>query len=187
MPLVRFFAVVGGFLLAMLFVVNWYLPDAAPMARYGTPIDEAILRIRSDHKWPKKVVFDTSIPTIVAPAAPPLSRQQRRQVRRKVQRSTLLLSRGRRSPRLSRSTSNVSATPGFRAPKLRCVSRSIRRRPFGQRVGNIPDEHWRRSYVLMNTSKMIASAIIARPVLATSRAAKAVAPMPTVFLLLIAG
>lgn len=70
MPLVRFFAVVGGFLLAMLFVVNWYLPDAAPMARYGTPIDEAILRIRSDHKWPKKVVFDTSIPTIVAPAAP---------------------------------------------------------------------------------------------------------------------
>jgi hypothetical protein len=69
-PLVRYFAVVGGFLLAMLFVVNWCSSDPAPMARYGTPIDEAIVRIRSDHKWPKKVVFDTSIPTIVSPAAP---------------------------------------------------------------------------------------------------------------------
>ena len=59
----------AGFCLQMLFVVNRYSPDPAPMARYGTPIDEAVVRIRYDHEWPKKVVFDTSIPTIVPPAA----------------------------------------------------------------------------------------------------------------------
>ena len=69
MPLIRYFVVAGGFLLALLFVADWYWPEPAPMASYGTPIDEAILRIHSDRKWPSKVVIDTSIPTIIPPAA----------------------------------------------------------------------------------------------------------------------
>jgi hypothetical protein len=67
MPLARYFLFVGGVLLALLFVSDAFLPKipAADRTEVGTPA----IRIHSDRKWPERVVFDTSIPTIVPPPA----------------------------------------------------------------------------------------------------------------------
>jgi hypothetical protein len=66
--LVRYFLYAGSALLALLFLVNWYMPatTAADQAQQAS-IDKEILRIRSAQKWPEKIVLDTSIPTIVPP------------------------------------------------------------------------------------------------------------------------
>lgn len=67
MPLLRYFAYVGGVLLALLFAVNWSLPPlTAEPARAGA--DRSTIRIHSQHKWPAAVVIDTTMPTIVPPA-----------------------------------------------------------------------------------------------------------------------
>jgi hypothetical protein len=69
-PLGRYFLVVGGVLLALLLVVDWYLPSPAPMQSYGEPIGSATLHIRSEHKWPQRLQFDTSAPGSL-PTSPP--------------------------------------------------------------------------------------------------------------------
>jgi hypothetical protein len=63
--LTRYFILVGGVLLALLFVADWYWPSPSPMPSYGAPIDETVLRIRSEHKWPRKVQLDTTMPKVV--------------------------------------------------------------------------------------------------------------------------
>jgi hypothetical protein len=66
MPLVRYFVFVGGALLALLFVADVYAPKSAAVTATETAnTDNPTLRIRSDRKWPERIVFDTSIPTIV--------------------------------------------------------------------------------------------------------------------------
>jgi hypothetical protein len=67
MPLARYFLFVGGLLLALLFVVDATLPTlpVADADRTDTTVDKSIIRIHSDRKWPERVVFDTSLPTIV--------------------------------------------------------------------------------------------------------------------------
>ncbi len=62
MPLLQYFGWVGSFLLSALFAASWWFPgnvaDAPlPMAPLG---DSIHIRIHSDHKWPERVVFDTS-------------------------------------------------------------------------------------------------------------------------------
>jgi hypothetical protein len=52
MPVARYFLFVGGVLLALLLA-----------------IDKTVVRIRSDQKLPERVVYDTSLPTIVPPPA----------------------------------------------------------------------------------------------------------------------
>jgi len=63
MPVLRYFGWVGSFLLALLFVANWFFPE--PIARASSsdlPLrDKIVIRIHSDHKWPEKVVLDTAI------------------------------------------------------------------------------------------------------------------------------
>jgi hypothetical protein len=67
MPLRRYFAYTGGVLLALLFLIDWYLPrPVADPAR--ADVDRSTIRIHSMHKWPGAVVYDTSQPTIVPPA-----------------------------------------------------------------------------------------------------------------------
>jgi hypothetical protein len=63
MPLVRYFFFVGGALLALLFISNAYLPKPPDVATADA--DLPVIRIHSDRKWPERVVFDTSRPTIV--------------------------------------------------------------------------------------------------------------------------
>ena len=71
MFLVRYFLYAGSALLALLFLVNWYAPAAPTTANQAqeASLDKEILRIRSAQKWPQKIDFDTSIPTIVPPSA----------------------------------------------------------------------------------------------------------------------
>jgi hypothetical protein len=69
MPVARYFFFVGGVLLALLLVADWVLPGLPMTNSVGVDMgnDKSALRINSDRKWPERVVFDTSIPTIAAP------------------------------------------------------------------------------------------------------------------------
>ena len=76
MPLGRYFVFAGSVLLALLFLAEWYMPqlEATP-AR--AEIDHSVIRLHSRHRWPERIVIDTSLRTIVPPAqiaeAPPVN------------------------------------------------------------------------------------------------------------------
>ena len=63
MPLARYFSLVGGALLALLFALEAFFPKipVAEKAKANLPL----IRITSDHKWPERIVYDTNAPTIV--------------------------------------------------------------------------------------------------------------------------
>ena len=63
MPLARYFSFVGGVLLALLFILNAFLPK--PPVANSANTDLPAIRIHSDQKWPERVVYDTSLPTII--------------------------------------------------------------------------------------------------------------------------
>jgi hypothetical protein len=67
MPLARYFLYVSGVLLALIFIVDSCLPKLPTAERADSHLPT--IRIHSDQKWPERVVYDTSIPTII-PAAP---------------------------------------------------------------------------------------------------------------------
>jgi hypothetical protein len=70
MPVLRYFMFVGGALLALLFLIDAYAPSQAVTAGHAAPaIDRNVVRIHSDQKLPERVVYDTSLPTIVPPAS----------------------------------------------------------------------------------------------------------------------
>jgi hypothetical protein len=70
MPVARYFLFVGGALLALLFLIDALVPSQAVVASHAAPsIDRNVVRIRSDQKPPERVVYDTSLPTIVPPAS----------------------------------------------------------------------------------------------------------------------
>jgi hypothetical protein len=55
----------------MLFIADWYLPSASSQTYFReVRVDKSIIRIKSAHKWPELIVFDTSLPTIVPPPQP---------------------------------------------------------------------------------------------------------------------
>ena len=62
MPLARYFLYVGGALLALLVISDAYFPKLAAVE--GTS-RSAIIHIHSDQKWPERIVYDTSLPTVV--------------------------------------------------------------------------------------------------------------------------
>jgi hypothetical protein len=66
MLLLQYFGWVGGFLFAALLAANWWF--SAPMGlapRSDVPFDQRInIRIHTDHKWPERVVFDTTRSTL---------------------------------------------------------------------------------------------------------------------------
>ena len=70
MPVARYFLFVGAALLALLFALDAFVPQQVAVASNAAPsIDKTVVRIRSDQKLPERVVYDTSLPTIVPPAA----------------------------------------------------------------------------------------------------------------------
>ena len=75
MPVGRYIAFVGSLLLAILFIADWYLP-MAPTQSVTSRETEPIIRIKSDRKWPERIVFDTSAPIIV-PQKPPVTNPPR--------------------------------------------------------------------------------------------------------------
>ena len=62
MPLTRYFCFVGGILLALLLISDAYFPKL-PVAHSANTVSY-IIRIHSDRKWPARIVYDTSLPTI---------------------------------------------------------------------------------------------------------------------------
>lgn len=78
MPLLRYFLFVGTALLALLFVVDAYLPKspvvdgaanantAAVNMAANAATGLSVIRIHSDRKWPERVEFDTSLPAVTA-------------------------------------------------------------------------------------------------------------------------
>jgi hypothetical protein len=74
-PLGRYFFFVGSLLLGMLFIADWHLPSASSQTFFQEArVDRSIIRIKSAHKWPEAIVFDTSLPTIVPPPLPVLAK-----------------------------------------------------------------------------------------------------------------
>ena len=64
MPVFQYFGWVGSFLLATLLAANWCFP--APLDRQShVPLDQKVyIRIHTDHKWPERVVLDTTRTTL---------------------------------------------------------------------------------------------------------------------------
>ena len=70
MPVARYLLFVGGMLLALLFALDAFAPQQTVVAGNAAPsINKTVVRIRSDQKLPERVVYDTTLPTIVPPAA----------------------------------------------------------------------------------------------------------------------
>ena len=63
MPLARYFLYVGGVLLTLVFILDACLTRLPVMQ--SSHVDAPVIRIHSDRKWPERIVFDTSLPTIV--------------------------------------------------------------------------------------------------------------------------
>lgn len=65
-PLARYFVFVGGALMALLVAFDLFAPKAA--ADIGVQssgnVDKSIVRIKSEQKWPERIVFDTTQPTV---------------------------------------------------------------------------------------------------------------------------
>jgi hypothetical protein len=68
MPLARYLSYVGGVLLALLLVLDAYLPKVPVAERADANLP--VIRIHSDRKWPERVVYDTSQPTIIPALIP---------------------------------------------------------------------------------------------------------------------
>jgi hypothetical protein len=66
MPIGRYLCWVGGSLLALLFAVDWYLPNSSPEPARDA-INRPVIRIASVQQPPERIVIDTSQPTIVPP------------------------------------------------------------------------------------------------------------------------
>ena len=63
MPLARYFLYVSGALLALLFISDPYLPKL-PAVDWGNS-RSAVIHIHSDQKWPERIVYDTSLRTVI--------------------------------------------------------------------------------------------------------------------------
>jgi hypothetical protein len=82
MPLVRYFVYVGGVLLGLLLLADWYFPTPTNLAVADNDVDRSIIRIHSRHKWPAAIRMDTAAPMpapdpVIAEAAPPSAPAQR--------------------------------------------------------------------------------------------------------------
>jgi hypothetical protein len=77
LPVARYFTVVGSALTSLLLIVGWTLPEA-PASFPDRPenIERPVIRITSGHKWPEKIVLDTSRPTVSPPPMEELPIQQ---------------------------------------------------------------------------------------------------------------
>jgi hypothetical protein len=72
MPLARYFFFVGGVLLTLVFILDAWLTELPVMER--SYANSPVIRIRSERKWPERIVFDTTLrsiaPAIVEDRAP---------------------------------------------------------------------------------------------------------------------
>src|SRR5205809_6301606 len=74
MPLLRYFTVAGGALLALLFVVSGYFPETETISR--SDVARPVIRIASDRVGPPRVEIDTHVQDAAIPASIPDITQQ---------------------------------------------------------------------------------------------------------------
>ena len=74
MPLLRYFTVAGGALLALLFVVSGYFPETETISR--SEVARPVIRIASDRVGPPRVDIDTHVQDAAIPASIPDTTQQ---------------------------------------------------------------------------------------------------------------
>jgi hypothetical protein len=74
MPLLRYFTVVGGALLALLFVVSSYFPETEAITH--TDVARPVIRTASDRVGPPRVDIDTRVQTAAVPTSIPEVLQQ---------------------------------------------------------------------------------------------------------------
>ena len=67
-PFGRYLLWVGSALMALIFLANSYFPKPSGSFDRESKVDQSIIRITSAHRWPEKVVYDTTQPTIVPPS-----------------------------------------------------------------------------------------------------------------------
>jgi hypothetical protein len=67
MPLGRYFLVIGGILFGMLFIAERYSPAATSPHFAEARFDKSIIRVSSAHRWPERIIIDTSLPTLIPP------------------------------------------------------------------------------------------------------------------------
>lgn len=70
MPLFRYFVFVGGALMTLLFAIDLFSPKAVQDSGISSSgmVDKSALRIRSEQKWPERIVFDTTQPIVTRTA-----------------------------------------------------------------------------------------------------------------------
>jgi hypothetical protein len=64
MPVLRYFVFVGGALFALLLVCNAVFPQVPLPTTLKSGSDMPTVRIKSERKWPERVVFDTTMPSL---------------------------------------------------------------------------------------------------------------------------
>ncbi len=69
MPILRYFVVAGVGLLALLFMVNAWLPAPVITERDASVLDKTTIRINGEKPVSERVTIDTSVPTITPPVA----------------------------------------------------------------------------------------------------------------------
>lgn len=135
MPLRQYFSCVGGVLLAVLFILDACFPKPPVVKRAQANLP--VIRIHSDRKWPERVVYDTSLPTIVpaptagvalAPQAPPQTIAHAPADTRERQAFAML--------HLSADQSRASGAK-MREPKLRHQNKLARRRAPAPRIAMV--------------------------------------------------
>jgi hypothetical protein len=136
MPLRRYFLFIGGVLLALLFLIDWYLPQAALEAAQAD-VDRTTIRIHSAHKWPSAVVFDTTQPAIAASPEPMRAQAtvDKPPVREKSPRDALALASESEVPAVAAAT--PPTRPKHAKPRVRAARAQAARvatyEPFGFR------------------------------------------------------
>ena len=66
MPIGRYFLFAGSALLSLLYLVDWYVPRLAAEPAHSEVV-RTIIRIHSEHQWPKAVAIDTNVKPINPP------------------------------------------------------------------------------------------------------------------------
>ena len=147
MPLLRYFVFVGGALLALLLISDVVLPQVPLPGNLTSGSDMPAVRIRSERKWPERVVIDTTVPlpaavkiakTEVAPVPPQpaiADASGRARVREAFAQVQPALSEqkqaGQKQPVDSKVAAMAAATPGKAEVKPQPKRKVARARPAG--------------------------------------------------------
>jgi len=58
----------------MLFIADRHWPNSSSQTFFREArVDKSIIRIKSAHKWPERIIIDTSLPTIASPLPLPVA------------------------------------------------------------------------------------------------------------------